>query len=94
MACENSERKDVESLTLAFAAVSAIGIAQAVVMCLHTYENARFSRSRRSRAPGSFAPQVELIIPCKGVEPELGLLVKMALEIIPPSAPSSPACGR
>ena len=49
-------------------------------MLLQAYEHGRFFRSRaRRQITGLFNPRVEVIIPCKGVDPEFDLLVKELL---------------
>ena len=49
-------------------------------MLLQAYEHRRFFRSRaRRQITGLFNPRVEVIIPCKGVDPEFDSLVKELL---------------
>lgn len=50
--------------------LASLGVVQALLLWLWTYENTRFFRSRlRSKINNDFAPRVHLFMPCKGVEP-------------------------
>ena len=60
-----------------YLALAVLAVCQAVLMLLQTYEHRRFYQRRARRQPTArFNPRVELIIPCKGVEPEFNSLVK------------------
>lgn len=61
-------------LYLAFAALA---VCQASLMLLQTYEHRRFYHRRaRRQLTARFSPRVELVVPCKGVDPEFDSLVK------------------
>lgn len=60
-----------------YLALAALAVCQASLMLLQTYEHRRFYHRRaRRQLTSRFNPRVELVIPCKGVDPEFDSLVK------------------
>src|ERR1043166_1839737 len=61
-------------------ALWSVALFLAAGMVLQTYEHARFGRSRlRSVVDRSFQPRVEVVLPCKNVDPEFDALVASLL---------------
>ncbi len=70
----------MDLLSSFYAALAALAVCQASLMLLQAYEHRRFFHRRaRRELTGLFNPRVELVIPCKGVDPEFDLLVKELL---------------
>jgi ceramide glucosyltransferase len=62
--------KGLARMSIVVYTLAALGLAQALLLWLWTYENTRFFRSRlRSRVTLDFVPRAHLFMPCKGVEP-------------------------
>ncbi len=60
--------------------LSLCAVVQAAGMLLQTYEHTRYGRSRlRTRPANVFHPRVEVFLPCKDVDPELGPLIHALL---------------
>src|SRR5437588_268867 len=66
----------MSGVIIGYLVLGGLGLIQAFLMLLWTFEGARFMRSRLGKpAPAEFLSRVQLFIPCKGVEPTFDQMV-------------------